>query len=214
MNNLYLIKQEIVNIGKKLYKLGFSPATSGNISIKVDNEILITASGKCLGYLDLNDIVLIDFSGNSLESNKRASSEREMHIEIYKIRPEINVIIHAHPPKATSFATAGIALNKPILAESIITLGDVPVAKYETPSSLELAQLTAAECKQADAVLMSNHGVVVLGESTDEAFHRIETLESFAEITLWNKLLGANNDIPPNKIDELIKIKEQIKKAK
>jgi len=205
------LKKEILNIGKNLYKLGFSPAASGNISIRLDDKILISPTGKCLGFMEIEDIVLIDFKGNSLEPGKIPSSEKEMHIEIYKLRSDINAIIHAHPPKSTSFAVAGIPLNKPILAEAVISLGNVPVAKYATPSSLEVAKNTAQQCKDNNAVLMANHGVVSIGKNILDALYRLETLESFAEITLWSKVLGTCNELSSENISELMQIKEKLK---
>ena len=127
------LKEEIAEVGKLIYNRGLSSGTSGNISIRHENNILITPSGSCLGELTAADVVDITcMEGYSTEGNP--SSEKIMHSEIYKARPDTTSIIHAHRPKATAYAIAGIPLNMPVLAEAVVLLGQVPIAEYAAPS--------------------------------------------------------------------------------
>ena len=133
-----------------------------------------------------------------------------MHIEIYKSRNDINSIIHAHPPKATAFAVAGISFDSPILSEAYVTLEQVPVAKYATPSSTELAKILADYFLKNDSVLLANHGVVVGGKKLKETFYKLETLELYAEVSLYSKILGNKNELAFENLQELKKTREAL----
>lgn len=211
MDTLVCLKKEICKTGTSLYNKGLSTGISGNISIKFNDNILITPSGCCLGDMEEHDIAVIDVYGNHLEGQK-PSSEKIMHLEIYKLRPDLKAVVHVHSPKATAFAVAGVPLNRPTLAELIVTLGDVPVAEYATPSSLELAKIVAGYFVNNDNVLMANHGFVSGGKNLKEALYKVETLESYAEIMLWTKVLGNANELSKESIEELIKIREKMHK--
>ena len=197
-------KKEIAEIGKRLYEKGFAPGASGNISIKVNNSILITPSGFNLGEVGEQDIVILDLDGKKIKGTKNPSSEKQMHVEIYKTRPDIKAIIHAHTPKATSFAVAGIPLDKALLSEAVVVIGSVPIAEYAMPSSDELANVVAGYFNDHNIVLMANHGVVTGGQELKETYYKLETLELYAEIFLWAKLLGKMNELPEENVKELI----------
>lgn len=210
----------ICDIGKRLYDKGYAPGTSGNISCRINDKILLTPSGSCLGDLQTQDIITIDFSGNILDGNLPPTSEKFMHIEIYKKRTDTNCIIHAHPPKATAAAVLGIDINRPLLAEAVVILGNVPLVKYETPSTQKLAEMVAEGFINHEAVLMANHGATVCGKNINDAFHKMETLEFVSEIGIITKLSGRNPEknpekkpeknpeISPEKIPELLKLKK------
>jgi L-fuculose-phosphate aldolase len=201
-------KKEISQIGKRVYNKGLSVSTSGNISIRHENTVFITPSGFNLGDVEPFDVVMIDLDGKSLEEAKIPSSERAMHIEIYKRRPDISSIIHAHAPKSSAFAVAGMPLDKHILSEVVFTLGIVPVAEYARPSSDELATKTAEYFLNHDAVLMANHGVVVAGKELKETYYKLETLEMAAEIALGAKVLGNINEISDEEVQKLIEMRQ------
>jgi len=207
MKNIANLKKEISETGKRLCNKGFACGTSGNISVKFNNNILITPSGMNLGEVEEEDIVLLDLDGNNLENDKKPSSEKMMHAGIYKVRRDIESIIHVHPPKSTILAVSGIALDKPILAEAIIVLGPVPIAKYAMPSSDKLASIVAKSFLDHDAVLMANHGVVLCGGSLKETYYKLETLESYAEIAIWSKLLGNSNELSQENVSELVNLR-------
>ena len=171
---------------------------------------MITSSGSCLGELEEADIVVIDFNGNISEQGKKPSSESLMHLEIYKKRADIKAIIHAHPVKSTVFAVTGITLNRPILSEAIISLGTIALAEYATPSSKMLADNVASYFQEHDVVLMANHGVVVAGKTIKEAYLKLETLEAYAEISLWTAFIGKANELSEKNIKDLMNIRKKL----
>lgn len=205
MCNLAKAKKDISEIGKRLYLKGFASGLSGNISVKIDNKILITPSGFNLGDVKQKDIVIIDTDGNKIKGKHNPSSEKQMHVEIYKQRQDINAIVHAHTPKASSFAVAGIPLDKAILSEASVILGHVPVAEYGMPSSDELAKSVASYFKNYSCVLMANHGVVTGGQNLRETYYKLETLELYAEVFLWTKVLGNSNELSEENYFQLMK---------
>jgi len=203
------MKHLICKIAKKIYDKGLAPGTSGNISCRLGEKVLITASGTCFGELTVQDVITTDLKGNILEGKKIPSSEKFMHYEIYKLRPDVKCIIHAHPPKATALGVMGKDLKAPLIAEAVVTLGEIPLVKYETPSSNELAGYVAEKFKDHDAVLMSNHGATVCGNELYETFYKLETLEFLSEIRILTEMTDMKREIPKDKLDELMKIREK-----
>ena len=199
-------KSQIIRCGKHLYNKNLTVATSGNISLKTDNGIFITASGTSLGYLQENDIVLTDFNGQELTYGK-ASSEKLLHCEIYKQRPEINAIIHSHPVYLTSFAACHKSLNDPIMSENVLYFEEIPVAEYAMPSSIELVENTMKYLINHDVVLMANHGVIVIADTMQHAFSKLETAEYYAQVTINTILLGGAKNLSDNDVKNLIKLK-------
>lgn len=183
-------KEEIIKYGEIIDRKNFSPGNSGNISIRYNDKILITSSGSSNGSLSCDDLVLIDFDGNLVEGEQKASSEKMMHVEFYKKRRDINAIIHVHPPFLSSFAAAGIALDEPVMAENVFYFGKIPLAKYALPSSKQLVDCTAKYFDKYNAVLMANHGFVVGDVDIKQAYLKLELAESYAQVVLNAKLLG------------------------
>lgn len=186
-NNLV---QKIIACGKLCGEKNYTPGYSGNISARYKKGLLITTSGSSNGYLSKKDIVYTDFDGKSLEKNKKPSSEKFLHIEIYKKRPEINYIIHVHAPYLSSFASSGKDLMAPIMAENVFYFGGIPLAKYALPSSRELVDNTIKFFNEYDAVLMENHGFIVVGKTLEDAYMKLELAESYAQVVLNTEILG------------------------
>lgn len=201
-----MTKQKIIEIGKNLYKKDLTVSTSGNISIKTAKGILITGTGTILGNLKEEDIVLIDNNGTEI-STGRASSEKMLHVEIYKIRPEINAIIHTHPTYLTTFAACHKPLNEAIMSETILHFEDIPVAEYAMPSSMELVNNTIKYLKTRDVVMMANHGAIAIADSIENAFIKMETAETYAKIMLNTKILGGAVNLSQKDIEDLKKLK-------
>ena len=199
-------KEEIIEIGKRLYLKNLTVATSGNISIKTDKGIYITASGSSLGSLKKEDIVLTDLEGNEISQGK-ASSEKKLHVAIYKLRPEINAIIHTHPVYLTSFAACHKSLKEPIMSENILYFEDIPVAKYAMPSSDELVANTIKHIKKRDVVIMANHGAIALADNIEHAFSKIETAEYYAQVSIFSNIIGNPVSLPKKEVAKLIKLK-------
>lgn len=182
----------LIEYGKLMGKKNFTTGTSGNMSIRVgEDKMLITASGSANGYLEKDEIVLTDFDGNSVDGGvKKPSSEKLMHIAIYKKRPDLKVILHVHSPYLSSFAAAGIPLDEPIMAENTFYFGKILMADYALPSTTELAENTAKFFDKYNAVLMANHGFVVASDNIKDAYLKLELAESYAQIVLNTYLLG------------------------
>lgn len=207
-NKLKIQKKEIIKIGECLYKRNLTIATSGNISIRADEGILITASGTRLGHLKEEDIVLIDLESGEEISEGHASSEKMLHIEIYKKRPEINAVIHTHPVYLTTFAACHKKLDAPIMSENILYFEDIPVAEYAMPSSKELVEKTMECLKTRDVVIMANHGAIAAADSLEHAFSKMETAEYYAQVTLNCQMLGGARLLSQKDINDLIKLRK------
>ena len=199
----------ICEIGKLLYDRNYVVSSDGNVSVRLDEDrVLATPTMTCKGRMTEDSLAVPDMDGKPL-TDKKASSELAMHLLIYKERPDIKAVCHAHPPHGTAFAVAGLAIDKPILSEVILTLGCVPLTDYGTPSTNELTEAMRPFVKHHNALLMANHGAVAYGEDLWQAFDRLETLEHTAKIAILAKTLGGANDLPKDAIEKLINIREK-----
>ncbi len=196
-------KQEILYWAERLYQKGMSPYTSGNISLRVQKGILISSSGVCLNDMQEEDIVLTDFSGNLIEGNKKPSSEKIMHTEIYKKREDINAIIHSHCPIITAFAVAGVEIKKPILPDFALLCDKVPLIPYYCPSSVELASSVGEYFEKYSMVLLKNHGVVVGADSLQNAFYHLEMLRTYCEMYFGAEVLGGAKALSKKDVVEI-----------
>jgi len=201
-------KNEIIKYGDIIDAKGFSPGTSGNISVRVKDKIVITASGASNGNLAWEDLVLIDFSGNIVQGSKKPSSEKLLHLEVYKKRPDINAIIHVHSPFLSSFAAARQGLEEPVMAESVFYFGKIPLAPYTLPSSIELAENTAKYFDKYNAVLMANHGFIVGDVDLSQTYLKLELAESYAQVVLNSKLLGGAVLLNEKEVAEIESLKK------
>ncbi len=205
--NINIIKDEIIDIGKRLDGKNLTYGTSGNISVKTNDGILITTSGSALGDLTHDEIVLIDNELNEVESEKKASSEKKLHAAIYKLRSDLNAIVHCHAPAVSSFAVARIDMDKACLAENVLYFGKIPVAKYAMPSSDLLVEYTASEFQNREVVLMANHGIIAADSSLKHAYYKIDTAEAYAKVMLFSKILGKEYLLTDREVEDLNKLK-------
>ena len=199
--------KKIIEYGKLCGEKNYTPGYSGNISARYKDGMLITTSGSSNGYLSENEIVYTDFAGKSLEDGKKPSSEKFLHIEIYKKRPEINYIIHVHAPYLSSFASAGKDLMAPIMAENVFYFGGIPLADYALPSTMELVENTVKFFDKFDAVLMANHGFVVASKTIEDAYMKLELAESYAQVVLNTYLLGGAKLLSNSQADEILALR-------
>ncbi len=203
--------QELIRIGRLMYNYRYSIAADGNISTRLnDNEYLITVSGACKGRLTEDDVILVDSLGNAIDSNSTPSSEIKLHLEIYRNRPDVNFICHAHPVASTTLACAGIALDKPFLAELIITLGFVPIVSYGTPGTQALCDDIAEKIGSSSALLLEKHGAVTFGPDAEQAYRNLETLEQCAQVYLNLKQLGEIPLLPEDEVERLLAIRKRV----
>ena len=199
--------KKIIEYGKLCGEKNYTPGYSGNISARYKDGMLITTSGSSNGYLSDNEIVYTNFEGKSLEEGKKPSSEKFLHIEIYKQRPDINYIIHVHAPYLSSFASAGKDLMAPIMAENVFYFGGIPLADYALPSTMELVENTVKYFDKFDAVLMANHGFVVASKTIEDAYMKLELAESYAQVVLNTYLLGGAKLLSKSQSDEILALR-------
>ena len=207
-------RHEIVVFGKMLHQRGYVAAMDGNLSIRLDEDrILATPTSMCKSMMRPGDLVIVDREGRRLSGRRDASSEIGMHLLIYKLRPDVRGIVHAHPPTATGFAAAGMALNEPLVCEVVIGLGSIPLARYGTPGTPELTDALEPLIPEYDALLMSNHGVVAYGDTLDRAYMKMETVEHFAQIALVTHLLGRQQPLKDEELEKLLEARSKYQGA-
>ena len=202
------LKAQIIEAGKRLYARGLVAANDGNISARIsENEVWATPTNVSKGFMTPDMLVRLDLDGNVLEGTLKPSSEVKMHLEIYKRSPEVMSVCHAHPPAATTFAAAGVPLDKAFLQETVVLLGIIPVAPYQMPGSAELALGAASYCPDYNAVLLEHHGLVTWGNSVSQALHRLEGVEFYAQISMNLRMMGLERPMTNAQINELLPIR-------
>jgi L-fuculose-phosphate aldolase len=198
-------REEIVRYGRTLHEKGFVAAMDGNLSVRLKQDrILVTPTGLSKGSMRPADLVIVDLEGKQVAGRRHVTSEIGMHLMIYRTRADVNAIVHAHPPTATGFAAAGIALTEPLVCEVVMGLGCIPLARYGTPGTAELAQSLEPYVPKYDAILMSNHGVVAYGDTLEHAYMKMETVEHFAQISLVTHMLGRQQPLQEREIEKLL----------
>ncbi|MFC1569247.1 class II aldolase/adducin family protein [bacterium] len=213
ITNEWQIKQLIIDIGKRLWQREFIASNDGNITVRIDdNRLMTTPTGVSKGFMTPDMIIELNMDGKVLSQTNqyRPSSEVKMHIEVYKQRDDIKSVVHAHPPVCTSFAVAGIPLDKCVLPEAVLTLGAVPIAPYGTPSTMEIPDSIKPYLQNSDAILLANHGALTLGTDLISAYHRMETLEHSAKIVFTAIQLGNVNMIPGPEVEKLMELREKL----
>lgn len=184
------LKKEIIEYGRLCGMKNFTPGVSGNISARLNDKIIITCSGSANGYLSEDEFSIIDFDGKVVGGHPKPSSEKMLHVEFYKKRPDVNYIIHVHSPYLSAFASSGKALDEPIMAENVFYFGQIPLAEYGLPSSKDLVEKTAKYFDEYNAVLMANHGVIVGDKTIKDAYLKLELAETYAQVVINTKILG------------------------
>jgi L-fuculose-phosphate aldolase len=198
------LREDIVQIGKLVFQKGWVAANDGNITIRLDQDrVLCTPTGVSKGMMHPDDLIICDLQGNKLEGRKERTSEIAMHLLVYSMRSDVKSVVHAHPPVATGFATAGRALNLALLPEVIIGLGCVPLADYGLPGTPALTEGMLPFIPKYDSILMANHGAVCYGPDAYTAYFRMETTEHYARIALVAELLGGARALPREEVQKL-----------
>ncbi len=209
----YEIKKQILDVGRRIYQRGMVAANDGNISVKLnDNEFLCTPTGVSKGFMTMDMICKVDGQGNVLHANGpyRPSSEIKMHMRVYKLRPDVRSVVHAHPMYATSYAIAGIPLTQPIMPEAVIALGCVPIAEYGTPSTDEIPDAVEKFLEHYDAVLLENHGALSYADSLMGAYYKMESLEFYAQLMFLSTQLGGPKKLSNEQVQRLYEIRRKL----
>jgi L-fuculose-phosphate aldolase len=207
------LKTQICEIGKRVYEKGFVAANDGNISVKIEEDVfIVTPTGVSKGFMTPEMLIKVDGEGNLLEGERKPTSEIKMHLRVYKERPEIRSVVHVHPPYATAFAIAGVPLNQATMPELIITLGSIPIAEYGTPSTAEISDAISPYIPHHNGVLLENHGALTWGETLDEAYFLMESLESCAKINWIARQMNGDRELSEANVNRLNDIKQQMGK--
>ena len=204
--HLDALRAEIIDVGRRLHDKGLITAAEGNVSVRTPEGLLVTASGVSKGDLTPELVIATDECGQGPADGPRVTSEISMHVAIYRRRPDVQAVVHAHPPAATAFAVAHVPLDQPILAESVLLLGPVPLVPFQPPSTAALADAVADACAGANALLLANHGAVTMGETLAAAHRRMETLEHLAHVTLLARMLGEPRPLSAADVATLLRL--------
>ena len=198
------LRRDLVRFSRLLYRLGYMPGTSGNLSVRLDaSRLLVTPTGVSKFLLGSADMVIVDLAGRQLNGHRRMTSEVSMHLAIYRHRADVTAVVHSHPPIATAFACVGQGLDEMLCQEAVMTLGVVPLATYAATGTEEVAASLTPFIPDHDAILLANHGAVSYGRNLLEAFQRMETVEHLAHITLVAHQLGAPRTLEHEQIRQL-----------
>ena len=203
------IKNEIIEYGRIAGEKGYTPGISGNISARFEDNVVITSSGSANGYLEDNEFSVIDFDGNFVSGNLKPSSEKFLHLDFYKKRPDINYVIHVHSPYLTAFAASGKALTEAISPEIVYCFGEIPLAEYAIPGSDELVKKTSGYFANYDVVLLENHGVIVGGATMKQAYLNLELTEEYAKTLICAKILGGAKILPEEEVNKIYSLKQK-----
>jgi L-fuculose-phosphate aldolase len=203
-------REDICRFGKMIHQRGYVAATDGNLSVRLDHDaVLSTPTAMSKGMMEPEDLVVVDMQGKKVTGRRNVSSEIAMHLLIYRLRPDVKGIVHAHPPTATGYAAAGIPLNQALISEIVLALGCIPIAQYGTPGTPELTEALEPLVPQYDAILMANHGVVTYGENLLRAYMKMETVEHFARIALVAHQLGRQQLLSQEDVSKLMVAREK-----
>jgi L-fuculose-phosphate aldolase len=204
------LRDEIVEIGRRVSDRFFVAANDGNISARLpDGSILVTPTGVSKGTMRARDLILVTPEGKVLDAapGRRPSSETPMHLAAYRLRADVQAVVHAHPPVATGFSIAGQGLDAPILPEIVLTVGTVPLVPYGTPAGVDLQNVIEPFIPDHDSLLLANHGAVTFGDDLTQAFFRMESLELYARVLLVTRLLGSRHDFDLKEMGALMALR-------
>ena len=198
------MRADICEVGRRMYAREYTASNDGNITVRLGaDRLLMTPASVCKGFMSPDMMVVTDLDGTKIAGERNPSSEMQMHLEVYRRRPDVQAVVHAHPPIATGFAVAGIPLDRAVLAEVVTTLGSVPIAEYATPSTKELPEAVRKYVKAHDGMLLANHGALTLGKDLFSAYYKMETIEHFAKISLVARLLGGERVLSREEVVKL-----------
>ena len=211
------LRREIVRVGKLLYDKGLIVATDGNVSARLDaNRVLATPSGLCKGFMEPEQLIVVDLDGNragpanTANRHLKPTSEMRMHLEAYRRRPDAGAVVHAHPPTTVALSIAGIDLAQCLIPEVIVTLGIVPTTQYAAPSSEENARAIRELIGSHDAIVLQRHGTLTVGRDPFDAFLKAESIEQMSRIAFMARLMGASPTLPPEEVVKLVAQREAL----
>jgi L-fuculose-phosphate aldolase len=205
------LKEQICEIGRRVYSRGFAAANDGNISVRIGQDrVLCTPTMICKGFMKPDDLCVVDLEGNQVAGRRKRTSEVLLHLAIMKERDDVVSVVHCHPPHATAFAVAHESIPKCVLPEVEVFLGEVPIARYETPGTQKFAETVLPFVKGANTIILANHGTVSFGKHVEEAYWNSEILDAYCRILLLAKQLGSVNYFTDQQTQELLEFKKRL----
>lgn len=211
------LREQICEIGRLMYTNTYIDGASGNISARLGpDRVLATPSGLAKGFMQPEQLIVVNMDGKRVDrptaanADLRPTSELVMHLECYKQRPDVNGVVHAHPPTAVALTVAGYDFQLCIIPEAVMILGLVPTTPYATPASPEDRDVISELIHEHDAIMLSHHGSLTVANSVWEAYMRLETLEHTAKILFMAEQMGGAHVIPPHQVDKLIVARQKL----
>jgi L-fuculose-phosphate aldolase len=209
--NEYQLKEQICEIGRRIYNKGFAAANDGNITIRLnDKEVLCTPTMVSKGFMKPDDVCKVDYEGKQLAGKRNRTSEVLLHLAVYKTRPDVNAVVHCHPPHATAFAVAREPIPKCVLPEVEVFLGEVPMAVYETPGTQKFAETIVPFVKDCNTIILANHGTVTFGPNLENAYFNTEIIDAYCRILILARQLGPINYFTTKQTRELLELKKRL----
>jgi L-fuculose-phosphate aldolase len=212
MQTEHHIRRQIVAFAKRTYDKGLVAATDGNISHRLyEDAMLVTPTGSCLGDIDERDIVRVSLIGRVFGGSNQPTSELALHATVYRLRPDVNAAVHAHPPYANAFSFAGLSLETNMIPEVVLTLGNIPTTPYATPASEEGARVIEPFIGSHDAILLQRHGSLTVGATLPDAYYKLEKVEHAALINFAVRQLGSPVHLTPDELRRLAEVGKHLK---
>jgi L-fuculose-phosphate aldolase len=209
--NEYKLKEQICEIGRRVYAKGFAAANDGNISVRLnDREVLCSPTMVSKGFLKPEDLCKVDYEGKQLAGTRKRSSEILLHLAVYKHNPKVQAVVHCHPPHATAFAVAGEPIPKCVLPEVEVFLGEVPIAVYETPGTQKFADTIIPFVEKCNTIILANHGTVTFGPDLEKAYWNSEIIDAYCRILILARQLGRVNYFTDQQTRELLDLKKRL----
>jgi L-fuculose-phosphate aldolase len=209
--NEFKLKEQICEIGRRVYAKGFAAANDGNISFRLNaKEILCTPTMISKGFMKPDDVCKVDYDGKQLAGKRKRSSEILLHLSVYKSRPDVNAVVHCHPPHATAFAVAHEPIPKCVLPEVEVFLGEVPISVYETPGDQRFANTILPFVKNCNTIILANHGTITFGPDLEKAYWNSEIIDAYCNILILAKQIGKVNYFSDEKTKELLALKKRL----
>src|SRR3954447_21997415 len=206
--NEWKLREQMCEIGRRVYAKGFVAANDGNISFRLsEDRVLCTPTRVSKGFMKPDELCIVDLDGKQVAGTKKRSSEILLHLSVMKARPDVRSCIHTHPPHATAFAVAHEPIPKCILPEFEVFLGEVAIAPYETPGTQAFADTVLPYVHDTDTIILANHGTITYGSDLQDAYFKTEIIDAYCRILILAKQLGTVNYYSDEKAAELIKIK-------
>lgn len=200
----YEHRRDIVEVCRRMYDRGFIAATDGNVSVRISpTRILVTPTGINKGYIKPDDLLTVDLQGRKTSGTRRATSEMPLHLTTYRLREDVNAVVHGHPVHATALSLAGVSLARCILPELVLSLGEIPTTAYATPTTEEGPEVVSDLIRDYDAMILDRHGSLTVGGDLFEAYDRLERLEHSAQVTLLARSMGEVKQLTPDQVSRL-----------